>query len=1031
MLHETDIIENEIDLFIYQISPKAVTNKRRNDVFEFLDDILRRSIPNCKSILSGSFPLRSYLPESDMDIVLLTSRRDAQDDSEPILTIFTALCQAVVMSSKTGRLFPDMTIRNIEFVNARTRLAHCVVNNLSVDITVNQTGALSTAAFLEECDRVIGGNHMFKRSLLLIKAWCLHESARYGGTSILGSKGGMLSSYALSVLILYLFNIHGIGTGHSHSTGSASNTLLHPLSVLKAFLSTFSKFPWDCIAVSLEGPVSIINGCLATITYSPVNHFRSILEKYRHHHHQHQHQHQHSHDSTDDRAIGRGGWGPGLGPVARFHLRVCNIIDPIDPTNNLGMPITRPNLALIDYTLKCATKDFFEMTSTLTSASSSTPSKRMATVMSSSTDGGLGSNRRSNPHHSSSSSLSSQSLVCNGSSTTLHGNAIGGIPNGAVAATNMLPAAVVVAAASQRIQSDFTFVKAYFPRCFSLYLSEGSVRADMLDHPLQQGLIGDHSMWTHAASSVATDTDTDCRDPFLGDLETMQQSLIGSSNEWPAQPFCPSWSGHNRIAAASPITSSSSSSPDRLHHGAESQSPSTTTMTMTMTMTTTSSISNNGLESSNITDINSIGDIIGPGSINLSQSSRLRSQSEGWSHHRQPVALPVTSTSTSLNSSHIDSNGVGRGGTGTGTGSGQYSHPVVGGCGDGIHFPLCEETRSEPHLSDEQIIEGSPNSCNVTTNIPAEGSPMTSPMTPLTSLPFLPTSISSTAYIETSSNSCDDNDNKTENDSAVLVLECSHLPSRGRREDDSGVDSGIGNGPDRKSSTTDSQAKSRTSSESSMSSSSSSSSERSSAVTMHDKLPAAGIGTTMAMATTTAMTRNVSDRDRKKARKTKPSAALSINKDKIKVMETAAVALAVAAVTAKDTSCNTPLSEKDFTSSVQRKRIPVLSTKSQSQSQLQSQRHNRKESDKIHAIGNPTDKSPLVWQWRVSMPRGPLMMTLMLLAPVIIAVLGWLWSSHYLLLDFHLQRAFHLGSHKNGNRQQHHVAQSSRTLVHS
>ena len=49
-----------------------------------------------------------------------------------------------------------MTIRNVEFVNARTKLAHCLVNNISVDVTVNQIGSLLTLTFLEESELITG-----------------------------------------------------------------------------------------------------------------------------------------------------------------------------------------------------------------------------------------------------------------------------------------------------------------------------------------------------------------------------------------------------------------------------------------------------------------------------------------------------------------------------------------------------------------------------------------------------------------------------------------------------------------------------------------------------------------------------------------------------------------------------------------------------------------------------------------------------------------------------------------------------------
>jgi hypothetical protein len=80
-------------------------------------------------------------------------------------------------------------MKNIEFINARARVLRCTtLLGLEVDISFNHSGALSTAAFLDEVDAVIGKGHLFKRSVLLIKAWCTHEAANYCGKGILGSK---------------------------------------------------------------------------------------------------------------------------------------------------------------------------------------------------------------------------------------------------------------------------------------------------------------------------------------------------------------------------------------------------------------------------------------------------------------------------------------------------------------------------------------------------------------------------------------------------------------------------------------------------------------------------------------------------------------------------------------------------------------------------------------------------------------------------------------------------------------------------
>ncbi|KAA8517527.1 hypothetical protein F0562_017843 [Nyssa sinensis] len=92
--------------------------------------------------------------------------------------------------------------------------------------------------FLIQVDRLIGKDHLFKRSIILIKAWCYYESR------ILGAHHGLISTYALETLVLYIFHLF-------HST------LNGPLSVLYKFLDYFSKFDWDNYCISLTGPVRI------------------------------------------------------------------------------------------------------------------------------------------------------------------------------------------------------------------------------------------------------------------------------------------------------------------------------------------------------------------------------------------------------------------------------------------------------------------------------------------------------------------------------------------------------------------------------------------------------------------------------------------------------------------------------------------------------------------------------------------------------------------------------------------------------
>lgn len=191
------------------LSPTGRSNEKRMNTVAFIREVTLKSITDGYVIEVGSSLLKTYLPESDLDLILLcphskysnNNNIDSSSDSfnhksnsqskssvsrnemQRLTSIFNSWCEeisdkeeGISSSSSSGSSSSSdmmMTIRNIEFVNARTKLAHCLVNNISIDITVNQIGSVITITFLEEVDRFIGYNHLFKRSLILIKVCIL------------------------------------------------------------------------------------------------------------------------------------------------------------------------------------------------------------------------------------------------------------------------------------------------------------------------------------------------------------------------------------------------------------------------------------------------------------------------------------------------------------------------------------------------------------------------------------------------------------------------------------------------------------------------------------------------------------------------------------------------------------------------------------------------------------------------------------------------------------------------------------------
>ncbi|KAH0460991.1 hypothetical protein IEQ34_008566 [Dendrobium chrysotoxum] len=300
---------------IRRIHPTLASELRRNNVVESLHKLIGIDVgfPSylglalfCFALFVatfvvifpfGSFPLRTYLPNGDIDLTAIGFPSSEEALSYDVLA---------VLEREEHNKDSEFELKNVRHINAEVKLVKCLVQNISIDISFNQIGGLSTLCFFEQVDRFIGKDHLFKRSILLIKAWCYYES------HILGSQYGLLSTYAMETLILYIFHLF-----HSSLDG--------PLAVLYRFLYYYSKFDWEKYCISLHGPLS-----LSSLTPLSVETFDNdggdllLTEEFLR-------------SCVDSFSVPVQGSEGNSRPFTRKHL---NIVDPLRANNNLGRSVS-------------------------------------------------------------------------------------------------------------------------------------------------------------------------------------------------------------------------------------------------------------------------------------------------------------------------------------------------------------------------------------------------------------------------------------------------------------------------------------------------------------------------------------------------------------------------------------------------------------------------------------------------------------------------------------------------------------------
>ncbi|KAK6943378.1 hypothetical protein RJ641_024480 [Dillenia turbinata] len=295
--------EKTVESIVGCVLPTVESENRRNRIIHFFQSLLSSRIDaGLKIFPLGSVQLMTYLPDGDIDLTVFgLQHRTGEDLAKDVFSVLERESQ-----NPTG----DFLVKDVQFIDAEVKLVKCLVQNIVVDISFNQVGGLCALCFLEKIDRLIGKDHLFKRSIILIKAWCYYESR------ILGAHHGLLSTYALEILVLYIFNLF-----HSSLDG--------PFAVLYKFLDYFSKFSWDKYCITIDGPVCLSSLPELMVEASEIDGCDLLLNDKFH---------------ADCRDMFTPSFSKRPEPnVQGFTSKHLNIVDPLKKCNNLGRSVSKGN----------------------------------------------------------------------------------------------------------------------------------------------------------------------------------------------------------------------------------------------------------------------------------------------------------------------------------------------------------------------------------------------------------------------------------------------------------------------------------------------------------------------------------------------------------------------------------------------------------------------------------------------------------------------------------------------------------------
>ena len=169
----------------------------------------------------GSFPSKTYLKDSDIDLtILLELKTSKQILSElPINLINQAFTTIKEGLEKYNNKISYEFFTDIKIIPSNIQLLKCKIGLFSIDITINNFSGLNKILFFNYIENILQEKFeknklffdlsysknkivMFRRTLLLIKGWCFYEG------KLMGSNIGLMANYTLEILIIYIFNLH-------------------------------------------------------------------------------------------------------------------------------------------------------------------------------------------------------------------------------------------------------------------------------------------------------------------------------------------------------------------------------------------------------------------------------------------------------------------------------------------------------------------------------------------------------------------------------------------------------------------------------------------------------------------------------------------------------------------------------------------------------------------------------------------------------------------------------------------------------
>ena len=248
----TKYYDDAIDDVIQTLQPHETQFQYRASIFNLMKKQIRLCLYS-STFEIGIAGLRCFLPDDTTRLTVIIGKTYMPNWFVSLSDMLTLLAERGIpqddddqneFSLEDPKPVINHVVSTVNVVKHPTGKHHvnCLVDNMELEIVVNSRMDQCLMAFIEEVSVLVGQDNLFKRSLILIRAWWCYETASYVGCPI----RHYLSDWTFCIMITAVFNLH-------------YRRIISPFQALCLFLAEYSSYDGTTSAISLQGIVPFAN----------------------------------------------------------------------------------------------------------------------------------------------------------------------------------------------------------------------------------------------------------------------------------------------------------------------------------------------------------------------------------------------------------------------------------------------------------------------------------------------------------------------------------------------------------------------------------------------------------------------------------------------------------------------------------------------------------------------------------------------------------------------------------------------------